>query len=176
MLTFYWICLMGGVLFAVITIVFGDILGDLLDGFFEVLSMDGLDLFQPVVLVGGITVLGGTGIMLDQSTNLEAFPILLLSLMASAVISLLVYFSYVRPMKNSENSTGFSMQDLVGKIGEVTIPIPEAGYGEVLIKVGAGNTNQIAASLDEEEIPAGAKVVVIEARDSTVYVFQYEDE
>lgn len=174
MLEFYWICLIGGVLFAVVTIVFGDILGDIFGGFFDSLSMDHLDFLQPMVLVGGITIFGGSGIMLSQYTLLEPFPAAIVSLMISIAVSFLVYFSYVKPMKNCENSTGFSIKDLVGKIGEVTVPIPVGGYGEVVLKVGAGNTNQIAANLDQVEIPAGTRVVVGETKDGVLYVFRYE--
>jgi len=173
-LEFYWTCLIGGVLFAVITVVFGDILGDIFGGFFDSLSMDHLDFLQPMVLVGGITVFGGSGIMLSRYTFLEPIPAAMLSVMIAAAVSILVYFSYVRPMKNSENSSGFSIKDLVGKIGEVTVPIPVGGYGEVVLKVGASNTNQIAATLDQVEIPAGVRVVVGETRDGVLYVFRYE--
>jgi len=170
----YWTCLIGGVLFALVNIIFGDILGDMFGGFFDSLSMDHLDFLQPMVLVGGITIFGGSGIMLRQYTHLEPFPVALVSLMMSIAVSFLVYFSYVKPMKNSENSTGFSINDLVGKIGEVTVPIPVGGYGEVVVKVGAGNTNQIAANLEQVDIAAGERVVVGETKDGVLYVFRYE--
>jgi len=174
MLGFYWACFIGGVLFALITIIFGDILGNFLDGFFDFLSMDHLDFLQPVVLVGGITILGGSGIMLYRYTDLAPLSVAVISLTLSVFISVIVYFSYVKPMKNSENSTGYSMKDLVGKIGEVTVPIPVGGYGEVVIKGGLGLTNQIAANMDQTEIPAGTRVVVGEIKEGVVYVFLFE--
>lgn len=174
MLDIYWICLIGGVLFALVTIIFGDILGDIFGGFFDVLSMDHLDFLQPMVLVGGITVFGGSGIMLSRYTSLELIPVVIISVMISLAVSVLVYFSYVRPMKNCENSTGYSMKDLVGKIGEVSVPIPVKGYGEVVMKVGAGNTNQIAGNLEQEELPAGTRVVVGETKEGILFVFRYE--
>lgn len=175
MLEIYWICIIGGVLFALVSIVFGDILGDLVGGFFDFLSFDHLDFLHPMVLIGGITIFGGSGIMLSRYTHMEPVPVAILSLMIAIAISILVYFAYVKPMKNSENSTGFSIKDLVGKIGEVTVSIPVSGYGEVLLRVGAGNTNQIAASLDQSEIPTGTRVVVGETKDGVLYVFPYEE-
>ncbi|UWG96606.1 protease [Dehalobacter sp. DCM] len=174
MLEFYWVCLIGGVLFALVTIIFGDILGNFLDGVFDVLAMDHLDFLQPMVLVGGITVLGGSGIMLSRYTRLEPLSVAVISLAVAIVVSIIVYFAYVKPMKNCENSTGFSINDLVGKIGEVSVPIPVEGYGEVVIKIGAGLTNQIAANMDHAEIPAGTKVVVGEVKDRILYVFPFE--
>lgn len=172
---FFWMCLISGVLFAVVTIVFGDILGDIFGGVFDSLSMDHLDFLQPMVLVGGITIFGGSGVMLSQYTRLGAFPAIIISLAIAIAVSCLVFYCYVKPMRNCENSTGYSMKDLVGKIGEVSVPIPAGGYGEVVINVGAAKTNQIAANLDQIEIPAGARIVVGETKDGVLYVFRYEE-
>lgn len=174
MLDIYWICFSGGVLFALVTLVFGDILGDIFGGLFDSLSIDHLDFLQPMVLVGGLTIFGGSGIMFNQYTNLDPRLVAALSLMISVILSVLIYFAYVKPMKNSENSTGFSQKDLVGKIGEVSVPIPAKGYGEVIIRIGAGNTNQIAATLDHDEIPAGSRIVVGEVKEGILFVFPYE--
>ena len=175
MLEIYWGCLIIGALFAVVTVIFGDLLGHVFDGLFSFLSLDHLDFFQPMVIVGGITVLGGTGVVLTRFTPLPALPVALLSLMSAVLLSSLVYFAYVKPMKGAESSTGFSVQDLIGKIGEVIVPIPAKGCGEVLIKIGAGNTNQIAASSDGEDIPAASRVVVAEVKEGVLYVFRYEN-
>ena len=85
-----------------------------------------------------------------------------------------VYYGYVRPMRNSETSTAFSMKLLPGRIGEVTVPIPAQGYGEVLMSTGAGHTNQIAASFEKIAIQMGAKVVVVEVKGDTLYVSRFE--
>jgi membrane protein implicated in regulation of membrane protease activity len=94
--------------------------------------------------------------------------------MCAVLISLLVYAAYVRPMQNAENSVAFSMNDLIGKIGEIIVPIPAGGYGEVLMKAGAGQTNQIAASFEGDEIETGARVVTVEVKDHTLYVVRLD--
>lgn len=174
MLEIYWSCLIGGALFALVIVFLGDLIGHVFDGFLDFLSMDHLDFMSPTVIVGGITVFGGTGIMLSKYTSLETLAVAVLALTMSIFISALLYFAYVRPMKNSENSTAFYAQDLVGKIGEVNIPIPKKGFGEVILRVGAGNTNQIAGSFDGEELPAGIKVVVADVKEGILYVFPYQ--
>ncbi len=175
MIDLYWGCLAGGIIFAVISLIFGDLLGDIFDGLFDAVSVDGVDFIHPMVIVGAITVFGGSGIILSQYTAMAPLRVVVLSLLSAMLVSILVYFAYVRPMKNSENSTGFSVQDLVGKIGEVVTPIPGNGCGEILIRIGAGNTNQIAASLDEEGLAVGTRVVVAEVKDHVLYVFPYEE-
>lgn len=169
----YLACLWGGALFAIVTIIFGDVIADVFDGLFDSIAIDHMDYLHPMVLVGGITVFGGVGWMLTRYTSWDKAAIAVIAGISAVFLGMLVYFAYVKPMKDSENSTGFSMEDLVGKIGEVIIPIPGKGYGEVLVKIGAGNTNQIAASIDESDIPAGARIVIGEYRGNVLYVFPY---
>ncbi|MEK6990202.1 protease [Paenibacillus sp. FSL K6-1566] len=168
----YWGCLIGGILFAVVTVLLGDILSSALDGLLDFLSVD---FFNPVVIAGGITVFGGTGIMLMKYTDLAAGAHITLSILAAIGISILVYFGYVKPMENSENSTGFSIKELAGRIGVVTVPLPAEGFGEVMIKVGAGNTTHIASSFDRSVLPAGIRVVVIDVVDGVLRVSELEE-
>ncbi len=175
MLDLYWGCLSVGIIFAVVSLIFGDMLSDIFDGIFDAISFDSADFIHPMVIVGGITVFGGCGILLSQYTSLTPSLVALFSLFNAFIISAVVHFAYVRPMKNSENSIGFSVQDLVGRIGEVVIPVPENGCGEVLIRIGAGNTNQIAASLDGKVLSMGTRIVVAEVKDHVLYVFPYEE-
>lgn len=170
MVEVYWGCLILGILFALITTVFGDIIGSMLDGVFDFLSADGPDFLNPTVIVSWITTFGGTGVLLSEYTSLGSIPVAVLSAFVAVLLSVIVYFFYVKPMQNTENSIGFSIRDFTGKLGEVTVPIPINGYGEVVIPIGGGLSNQIAASFDREEIETGAKVVVVDVKDDTLYV------
>lgn len=164
----FWGCFVGGALFAVISALLGDLVGSWLDGVFDFLSADFL---KPIITASAITSFGGAGILLDRYTGLGAVFVVILAIGVAVVLSVVVYFTYVKPMENSENSTGFSEAELPGKIGEVTVPIPAQGYGEVMVKLVGGNTLHIASSWDRKEIPSGTAVVVIEtAKDGTVQV------
>ncbi|NMO96798.1 protease [Paenibacillus lemnae] len=168
----FWGCLVGGILFAVVTVLLGDILSGAIDGVLDFLSVDFLN---PMVLASFITVFGGAGIMLGNYTELTSWLQIILAMLAALVISILLYFGYVRPMENSENSTGFSIQELAGRIGEVTIPLPALGYGEVMVRVGASNTMHIASSFDKQPIAAGVRVVVVEVADGVLRVSELEE-
>jgi len=163
-------CLAFGALLAAVTLILGDALDAAVDGMFEWLSIDAHHVFQPVVLAGGITVFGGSGLLLARYSSLSAPGVYALAFCIATLVSAGIYFVYVRPMKNSENSLGYSMQDLAGKRAEVLTAIPEGGYGEVLVRVGAGNANHIAASFEGEAVPAGTPVVVVEVKEGTLYV------
>ncbi|MCQ6560383.1 NfeD family protein [Paenibacillus mendelii] len=166
----FWSCMVGGILFAVVSVIFGDWLSLALDGMLDFLSLDGHHWLQPMSVVGGITVFGGAGLLLYRYSPLGDAVIILLSILIAVTAAVLVYFLYVRPMERSENSTGYSMKELTGAIAEVLVPVPVGGYGEVMIKVGAGRTNHIAASYEGDSIPTGTRVVVVDVKEGALMV------
>jgi membrane-bound ClpP family serine protease len=164
-------CFITGILFTLVTLVFGEVLGSWAD------SLHGhpIAFLQPIIWVGGLTTFGGAGILLLHYTGLGSTLSLFTSGFIAILLSFLTWFFYVKPMKRSENSTGFSMRELVGKIAEVTVTIPASGYGEVIVKVGAGHTNQVGAGMDGVEIDRGLKVVIVEVKEDVLYVSLLED-
>lgn len=172
MQTLYLGCLALGVIFAVVSVLVGDLIGSALGGVFDALSFD---FVNPAVMAGGITVFGGAGVLLTRYSGLEDGAILALSLLIAAFLAVLTYLVVVKPMNNSEMSTGFSMLDLPGKIGEVMVPVPATGYGEIMVKFGAGNSLHTAASFERMALPAGVKVVVVEVREGVALVSEFEE-
>lgn len=172
MVGLFWACLALGGLYALVSVVFGDLISHALDGVLDFMS---LDVLKPMVLMSGVAGFGGAGVLLTEYASFGPVLTLLLSIVIAVFIAALIYFFYVKPMENSENSTGFSIYELSGKIGEVTVAVPPNGYGEVLVRVGAGNTNQIAASFERQHIASGTRVVVVEVKDDTLYVSALND-
>jgi membrane-bound ClpP family serine protease len=170
MLTVYWACLLGGLGFTVLALFVGDMLEGMLDAF------DSLDGFvDPLSLVGGIAGFGGAGVILTTASGLSDGPAALLAAGIGMALAVLMHVLYVKPMKNSESSSGFSIQEYRGKLGEVLTTIPASGFGEVLIRMGPSNTFQAAASFDGSEIPGGAQIVVVDIRDSDLYVAPFSE-
>ncbi len=167
----YWICLFGGLVFSVLTLLFGDLLDSLdFDGF------DGLGEFlDPLSFVGGLTVFGGAGVLLEEVTDLGTGATAGLAALVGLGLAVAMHFVYVKPMKRSENSTGFSMREYHGKLGEVITAIPATGFGEVLVRMGASNTFQTAGSFGGEPIPRGTRVVVVEVRDGDLLVTPFDE-
>ncbi|WP_151737806.1 protease [Paenibacillus tengchongensis] len=172
MQTLYLGCLALGVIFAVVSVLLGDWIGDALDGITDALS---IDFVNPAVLAGGVTVFGGAGILLTRYTGLEQGAVLALSLLIAAFMGLILYLAVIRPTRNSETSTGFSMAELAGRIGEVTVPVPAQGYGEIMVKFGASNSLHTAASFDRLPLPAGSRAVVVEVREGVALVSEFDD-
>ena len=172
--TIFLSCLFIGIFYALVSVIFGDLLGSLLDGALGFLSLDGHDWFQPMTLGGAVTVFGGAGYLLERYTLLSSFVIIVLSLLIAIVIALALLLLYVRPMKNSENSTSFSIKELSGKMGEVLTAIPAIGCGEVLIRMGAGYTNHTAESYGGVTISSGAQIVVVEVKEDVLLVAEID--
>ncbi|CAI6022307.1 protease [Cohnella sp. JJ-181] len=158
----FWSCLAFGVLLALATLLIGDF-----GGTFDFLPHD---LFEPVVLAGGITIFGGAGLLLDRYAPLASGGVYACAAAAAVLGALAMHFVYVRPMRDSENSVAYSIRDLEGKRAEVITSIPAVGYGEVLVRVGAGNANHIAESFDKEALAEGTKVVVVRVKDDVLGV------
>lgn len=172
--TLFWSCFIGGALFAVVSALIGDLIGSWIDGIFDAVSADFL---KPVITASAVTSFGGAGILLSRYTGLSNAAVIVLALVIALALAVAVYFAYVKPAENSENSTGYSTVELPGKVGEVTVPIPSEGFGEVMVTMVAGNTIHIASSFDHREIPAGTRVVVVDTKDGTVQVSElYENQ
>jgi len=169
--TLYLGCLALGVIFAVVSLLVGDLIGDTLQGMFH---FPAIDFLNPAVLAGGVTVFGGAGLLLTRYSELPAGTVAVLSLLSAAFAGILMYLGFVKPMERSEVSSGFSMKELPGKIGVTTIPIPEQGFGEIMVKFGESNSLHTAASFEHDSIPAGIKIVVVEVQDGVALVSEFE--
>ena len=172
MTTIYWFCLGGGFAFSLLLVLFDGILDgalDALDGALDSFDLGGA--LDPLSFVAGVAVFGGAGLVLDAYTGLGTAPEAIAAALVGLVTAIVMHVAYVKPMKRSENSTGFSQAEYVGKTGEANTTIPAGGYGEVVIKMGASTTFQTAASFDGTPIPDGTPVVVVEVdREGTLRV------
>ena len=140
-----------------------------LDGALDSFEIDGV--FDPLSAVAGLAIFGASGLVLDSYTRFGPTPQVVAAALIGIVASVVMHVAYVKPMKQSENSTGFSQAEYVGKTGEANTSIPASGFGEVVIKMGASTTFQTAASFDGTPIPDGTSVVVVEVeRDGVLRV------
>ncbi|HIG73607.1 MAG TPA: protease [Bacteroidetes bacterium] len=172
MTTLYWACLGGGFAFSLLLLLFDGLLDgalDALDGALGSFDLDGV--FDPLSAVAGATIFGAAGLVLDSAMGLGTTAQLIVAGAIGVLAAVVMHVAYVKPMKQSENSTGFSQEEYVGKTGEANTSIPASGFGEVVIRMGASTTFQTAASFDGTPIPDGTRVVVVEVeRDGVLRV------
>lgn len=168
MIKVYWFCLVSGVMFALIGILFDDLLANLIDGLFDFFSPD--DLLDPLVLRSALTLFGAAGITLTHYTAFSAGLVMILAILCTVFGSVLVYFIYIKPMENAENSVSVSINDLVGKPGEVTVLVAKGYCGEVMVRTGVGTIIRMAITEDEAQYVVGTKVQIIGVTDGVLLV------
>jgi membrane protein implicated in regulation of membrane protease activity len=154
--------LVGGVLL-LITVVFDDILGGLLDGFgFDI----GGTSVTPVLL-GFVGMFGAGGLFATQVLDIHGWQAAIVGVIAGAGGALLAgaLFGF---LKRSESEEPFRIGDLVGGTAYVSVAIPANRFGSVLVKA-EGQTHEFAATADRD-IPTGRTVTVTGVAGSAVIV------
>jgi membrane protein implicated in regulation of membrane protease activity len=142
--------------------VLGEIIGHWMEGITNFLHLGHLDFLQPLLIVGGITAFGASGLFYSSLFGINGSALAGLSLITTFIITSLIYFLHLRKMKNTESSIAYSIQDMLGKIATVNIPIPEEGYGEIIVKTRTGVMGFTANSMDKVLLEQGTRVVIVQ--------------
>lgn len=144
--------LVGGVLLLV-TVVFDDIIGGLLDGFgFDI----GGTTITPILL-GFVGMFGAGGLFATQVLDLHgagAAAVGVASGVGGAVLAAVLF----GVLKRSESGEPFKLADLVGDTAYVSVAIPAGRFGSVLAHR-EGQTHEFSATADHD-IPAGRTVTI----------------
>jgi membrane protein implicated in regulation of membrane protease activity len=149
-------CLLIGGGLLLLTLIFDDLLGGFLNAFHFGLDLGGVSP-TPVLLgfvamfgVGGLLGINGFGVGVGLATLVGVVA----GVMGAAVV--LAAFKFLR---QAESTDTFSLEDMVGATGRVSVAIPANRFGTVLISF-AGASHNMTATADAE-IPAGRMVKVV---------------
>ena len=162
---FYMYALFGMAAIMILYLFFGDVV----DGVGE-----GLIFLNPTVILSFLTFTSATGFILEWITSWNSFIILAAAAAVSAVLSVMLYFFVLLPLKSAEVSMAYTDESLAGQVAKVITPIPSDGFGEIVIETVNGLIPKRAVGLDNEEISYGREVLVIEVKDGTFFVKEYE--
>jgi membrane protein implicated in regulation of membrane protease activity len=154
-LIFVLAALVGGGLLLV-TVVLDDVLGGLLDAIHVDFSIGGVSLMPP--LLAFIAMFGVGGIFASQVLNLHGGPAALVGV-AFGVAGFAVAFFLFRALKRAEGSRPYSISDLVGQQGSVSVTIPAGRLGTVYVRA-EGQTHEVTATAPEE-ITSGTAVKIV---------------
>jgi len=154
-LIFVLAALVGGGLLLV-TVLLDDVLGGLLDAFHIDFSIGGVSLMPP--LLAFIAMFGVGGIFATQVLDLHGGPAAAVGVGFGAVGFALAYLLF-RALRRAEGSPPFSIEDLVGRTGSVSVTIPAGRLGTVYVRA-EGQNHEISATANED-IPTGAAVKVV---------------
>ena len=154
-LVFVLAALVGGGLLLV-TVVLDDILGGLLDALHIDFSIGGVSLMPP--LLAFVAMFGVGGIFATQVLNLHGGPAAIVGVGFGLVGFAVAYFLF-RALRRAEGGRPFSVGDLVGRTGSVSVAIPAGRLGTVYVRA-EGQNHEISATATED-ISQGTAVKVV---------------
>ena len=194
MLTFYFICVLVGLMFAVLSFIFsggfeanvdvsadfgadagGDFGHDVSGGDVGVGDVH-FPLLSPVVLACFVTAFGGGGII-----GLKVFPFMpILSLLiatgAGLLVGLLVGFIVMKIFKAVQVNAITTAKNIIGSIADVTEAIGAAGVGQISFSGKQGRISGPARSEENKDIGRHAMVTITRAVGGLYYVREHVDE
>lgn len=154
-LVFVLAALVGGGLL-LITVVLDDVLGGILDALHLDFSIGGISLMPP--LLAFIAMFGVGGIFATQVLDLHGGPAAIVGV-GFGLVGFGVAFVLFRALKRAEGGRPFTVGDLVGHMGSVSVAIPAGRLGTVYVRA-EGQTQEISATA-AEDIPSGTAIKVI---------------
>ena len=135
---------------------------------------DVMPLLNPAVILAFVTLAAASGYFLEILTSWNSWIILLISIIIAALLDTILYFFVLIPLSSAEASIAYTDESLPGQMAKVIIPIPVDGYGEVVIETYGGMISKRATGYDNESIEQERQVLIIEVKDGTLYVREYE--
>ncbi|WP_264736961.1 NfeD family protein [Cytobacillus firmus] len=158
------------------TLVFSGILiilyvffGDIADGIGEGSYLN------PVLILAFITFLSAAGYIFEMITSLNSVVILLIGAGIAALLDILLNIFVLIPLSSAEESLVYTDDSLRGRVGTVLIPIPENGFGEVLIENISGRISKPALSYENTFIAEGSNVLIVEVENGIIKVIDYKE-
>ncbi|MBO0993459.1 NfeD family protein [Bacillus sp. SD088] len=143
--------------------------GDIFDGADEVIPF-----LNPVLILAFITFFSAGGFILEKTTSLNSYIIIVISAFISLLLDVLLNVFVLVPMKSAEQSLSYTEKSLEGRVGKIIVSIPTEGFGEVVIESYSGMISKPAASYESTNIAEGAEVLVIEVKNGVLYVVPYQ--
>lgn len=162
--SFYLILLIGAGSLTLLYLLFGDFLEAIGEATF----------LSPVLILSFITFFSATGYILELVTPLHSLLIIAISLTVSFILDTLLNVFILIPLSTAEESLGYTEDSLKGRVGKVIIPIPENGFGELIIESKFGMISKPAAEIESRAIAEGEEVLVLEVKNGVLYVVPYE--
>ncbi|UZW15450.1 NfeD family protein [Clostridium pasteurianum] len=177
----YTIIFFVGVIYTLVTFLFGGLLGIIdagLDAHIDT-SLDGSDPFilplKPITIVSFITVLGGVGII-GTHYKFNWIAILVISIILGLIVSVLLYRFIVVPLYRAQNTSAVYQEKLIGMTAVVISPILENGFGTIAYVVNGSKYNAPAQHVGKEEIKQGQEVLIYEIKNNVFYVEPLNDD
>ena len=152
----FGVCLLLGGSLLLLTLIVDDIFGGLLGAIH--LGFDVAGVSPTPLLLGFISMFGVGGLFGLHSLG-QGPGVATLSGSVAGLLGSVVVFGAFKALRSAESSDSFSLQDMVGSTGRVSVGIPANRFGTVMISFAGASHNMTATS--DAEISAGKQVKVV---------------
>ena len=152
----FGVCLLLGGSLLLLTLIVDDIFGGLLGAIH--LGFDVAGVSPTPLLLGFISMFGVGGLVGLHSLG-QGPGVATLSGGVAGLLGSVVVFGAFKALRSAESSDSFSLQDMVGSTGRVSVGIPANRFGTVMISFAGASHNMTATS--DAEISAGKQVKVV---------------
>lgn len=163
--TIYLFTLIFSGILIILYVFFGDIADGIGEGSF----------LNPVLILAFITFLSAAGYIFETATSLNSVFILLIGAGIAGLLDILLNIFVLIPLSSAEESLVYTDESLRGRLGTVLIPIPENGFGEVLIENISGRISKPALSYENTFIAEGSNVLIVEVENGVIKVIDYKE-
>lgn len=163
--TIFIFCLAVGGILLLITILLEDLVGGLFDSIGLGFDLGGVTLMP--LLLAFVSMFGVGGLFGTQLFGMSAGMASLVGLIFGFVGAGLVWVMFTL-LRRAEAPPQFSLSELVGQRGRVSVSIPAGHSGSVLLSYG-GSTHDISATASED-VAQGTLVIVTDIAGSTLVV------
>src|SRR5579872_4836459 len=149
-------CLLFGGGLLLLTLIFDDLFGGLLGAIHLGFDLGGV---SPTPLLLGFIAMFGIGGLLGLHAFGASISVATLIAIAIGLLGEGVVFGAFKALRQAESTDTFSLEDMVGSTGRVSVGIPANRFGTVLISFAGASHNMTATS--DAEIQAGKQVKVV---------------
>lgn len=180
MLTVFQICFFMGIGITVLLLAIGKLFHSFdIDGIKLGLHVFGSDIFlpiSPILCIIFTTVFGGVGwILVDYYSSLALVIIIMIAIIAGSLISSLVFYIVIKPIKKVKNISSFDAKDLVGIRAIVTDTIVTGGFGEIRYIIKGSSFSSPAKATNGALIRTGKDVAICWIEECVFYVASIDD-
>jgi membrane-bound ClpP family serine protease len=149
-------CLLIGGGLLLLTLIFDDLLGGFLNAIHLGLDLGGV---SPTAVLLGFVAMFGVGGLLGIHGFGAGVGLATVVGVVAGVLGAAVVLGAFRFLRQAESTNTFSLEDMVGSTGQVSVAIPANRFGSVLISFAGASHNMTATA--GAEIPAGRLVKVV---------------
>jgi hypothetical protein len=120
----YLIALSIGLMYVLLTIVFGDLVD---------FGWEGMPFLSPTTLFTFLIIFGGVGTYVQDHYHLSAWKLMSLSIVIGFVVSTIIAIVVVIPLKKADVTAGFTSNDLIDQMGTLSAICSHEVLGEVVV-------------------------------------------